>query len=86
MSRSLPLKIRVRYEGLFQTFDRRPKSEADADFFRSPVRRIPAITLPRRLAKTVLPRKTVHGSSNLEVPIPALPTESLVTETPTSVS
>jgi hypothetical protein len=48
MSRSnLPLKYRVRYEGLVQTFDRRPLKEIESDPVDSPIRRMVAITLSR---------------------------------------
>jgi hypothetical protein len=73
MSRSaLPLKIRVRYEGLYQTFDRRPQAEIQANFFRSPIRRTVSMGMRRPEAKGPRLRKTTQPSSKMSVPVPSL--------------
>jgi hypothetical protein len=49
MDRSpIRLKLRVRYEGLAQTFDRRPVKEAEAEKFLGPVHRTMGLLLRRQ--------------------------------------
>jgi hypothetical protein len=77
MNRSLSLKLRVRYEGLVQTFDRRPKAEIKAEIFSMPARRPQAIRSPRPADHQPRLRKTVHPARRNSVPVPALSVPAL---------
>jgi len=75
----------VRYEGLVQTFDRRPQAEIDANIFRGPIRRTLAILLPWQRPKGPKVKKTsLPAASKMTVPVPTLPVGQ-VAATPVSV-